>query len=189
MVVMMHNTDIPAGSKARGPGSTVLLPVLAVLAILSACGGPTSPGGGGSAIQSILNSAAPDIKVNGVTVQPGSSTNVTVGTTIAYQVNFTNSSGQVLHTGVAFARDDGVERLEMCGASGSGGGGGAFGSSTTVFTNDPIFTPGRTVRMLLLGALGSGSTGSGQCLLRSSPGQVNRAAVQAERLLVTLAVQ
>jgi hypothetical protein len=162
---------------------------LAMLLVLSACGSPASPDGGGSAIQSLVNSATPDIKVNGVTVQPGSTTNATVGSTVAYQINYTNSSGQVLHTGVAFVRDDGVERLATCGATGSGGGGGGFGSSTTIFMNDPIFTRGHTARVMLLGALGPGPTGPGQCLLQSSPGQVNHAAVQAERLLVTLAVQ
>lgn len=145
------------------------LPSLAVLLVLSACGGPTSPDGGGSAIQSLLNSATPDIKINGVTVQPGSTTDVAIGNTVGYQINYTNRSGQVLHTAVAYVRDDGAERVAQCGATGSGGDGGGFGSSTSIFRNDSVFTPGHTVRMLLFGALGAGPTGPGQCLLQSSP--------------------
>jgi hypothetical protein len=161
---------------------------LAALLVLSACGGLTSPGGG-SSIQSVLNSMTPDIKVNGVAVQPGTTTDVAVGTTVAYQINFTNNSGQVLHTALLLVRDDGVERLIQCGASGSGGSGGGFGTGSTIFANDPVYTPGHTVRVMLLGALGPGPTGPGQCLLQSSPGQANHAAVQAERLLATLAVR
>ena len=164
---------------------------LAVVLILSACGGPASPDGGNSA-ESVVNSMTPDIKINGVTVQPGSTTNVTVGTTVAIQVNHTNQSGQILHTAVAFVRDDGVESLEQCGASGSGGQGGGSGFSRTISANDPVFTPGRTVRAMLFVALGPGPTGPGQCLLgflQSFPFQVNHAAVQAERLLATFAVQ
>ena len=66
----------------------------------------------------------PDIKIDGVTAQSGSTINVTVGTKIDYQVNYTNNSGQTLHTAVVFVRDDGVERLHQCGATGSGGDGG-----------------------------------------------------------------
>ena len=164
--------------------------VVVMVLVLTACsgGGPSSPDGGGSA-QSVVNSATPDIKVNGISVQPGSTTNVTVGTAVGYQVNYTNNSGQTLHTALATVRDDGVDRVEQCGASGSGGGGGGFGSSRTIFANDSVYTPGRTVRLVLFAALGSGPTGPGQCLLGSIGGPVNRAAVQAERLLATLAVQ
>jgi hypothetical protein len=162
---------------------------LAVILMMSACGGPTSPDGGGSA-QSLVNNATPDIKVNGITIQPGSTTNVTVGTTVACQVNYTNNSGQTQHTAVVAVRDDGVERLETCGASGSGGGGGAFGYGKSIFTSDPVYTPGHTTRLLLLAALGPSPTGAGQCLLGSVlSGQVNHAAVQAERLLAAFAVQ
>ncbi len=162
--------------------------VVAMVLFLTACsGGPSSPDGGGSA-QSDVNSAASDIKVNGIAVAPGSTTNVTVGTAVGYQVNYTNNSGQTLHTALAAVRDDGVDRVEQCGASGSGGGGGGFGSSKTIFANDSFYTPGRTVRWVLFGALGPAPTGSA-CLLGSIGGPVNRAAVQAERLLATLAIQ
>ena len=164
------------------------LPYLAVLLVLSACNSPTSPGGASGA-QSLVDKAAPDLKINGVTVQPGSTTNAAVGTMIAYRIDYTNNSGQTLHYAILFVRDDGVERLDQCGATGSGGGGGGFGSGTTIFTNDPFFLRGHTVRMLLLYALGSGPQGPGQCFFQSSPGQVNHANVQAERLLMTLAVQ
>jgi hypothetical protein len=164
----------------------------AVVVLLLQCGcggGPTSPGGGSGA-QAVLNSASPELTVNGVTVAPNVTTNVTVGSTVAFQVNYTNNSGQTLHTGISVLRDDGVERLVNCGASGSGGGGGGFGSGWTIFANDPFYTPGRSMRVLLLAALGSGPTAPGECLLGSiASGQVNRAAVQAERLLATLAIQ
>ena len=76
---------------------------LAMFLILSACGGPASPDGGSSA-QSLVNNMTPDIQVNGVTVQPGSTTNVTVGTKIYHQVNFRNNSGQTLHTAFVAVR-------------------------------------------------------------------------------------
>lgn len=165
-----------------------LLPLAGIL-VLSACGGgPTSPNGGGSA-QSLVNNMTPDIKINGVTVQTGTPINVTAGTQVGFQVNYSNNSGQTLHTAVAFVRDDGAERVQQCGASGSGGGGGGFGSSVTIFTPDPVFTPGHTVRVMLFAALGEGPTGPGQCLLGSILGAVNHAAVQAERVLATLTVQ
>src|SRR5262245_39319137 len=97
--------------------------------VLSACGSPTSPGQGG--IQSNLDRATPDIKVNGVTIQPGSTASVSVGSMVAFRVDFTNNSGQFLHTALVLVRDDGVERLLSCGASGSGGQGGGFGVGTT----------------------------------------------------------
>jgi hypothetical protein len=162
---------------------------LTVLLGLCACGSPTSPDGGNSGVQSLLDRATPDSKDNGVAVQPGSTANAAVGAVVSYQVNYTNNSGRILHYGILLVRDDGVERLEVCGATGSGGGGGGFGSSATIFSSDPIYTRGRTVRVLLLGALGPDVTGPGPCYLQSSPGQRNRANVQAERLLVVIAVQ
>ena len=133
----------------------------------------------------------PEIKINGVVVQTGSTVNVTVGTKVDYVVNFTNNTGQTAHTAVAAVRDDGAERLETCGASGSGGGGGGFGSGASIFANDPVYTRGHTVRLMLLGALGpnTGPTGPGQCLLGAINGTLTRANVQAERLLVALVVQ
>jgi hypothetical protein len=138
-----------------------------------------------------VNNATLDLKVNNVAVQPGSTTTVAVGSLVGVQYNFTNNSGQTLHTAVAAVRDDGVERVEQCGAAGSGGGEGGFGFSKTIFANDPVYTPGRTVRMVLFAALGDGPTGPGQCLLLlgSFPGPVNRAAAQAERVLMTFTVQ
>lgn len=153
----------------------------AVLLALSACRSPTSPG----SIQSHLDMTTPDLKVNGVTIQPGSTTTVDVGARIDLRVDYTNNSGQTLHTAIVLVRDDGVERLLTCGSSGSGGQGGGFGVGTTIFADDR----GHTVRVLLLGAYGPGATGAGQCLLGVINGQVNRAAVQAERLLATLAVK
>jgi hypothetical protein len=164
-------------------------PLLAAIVAISACGGgPTSPDRGGS-IQALLNSTTPDIKVNNVAIQPGATANLTVGSTVAYQVNFTNNSGQVLHYGLLLVRDDGVESLIACGASGSGGGGGGFGTSATVFPNHPIYTRGHAVRVLLIGAFGPNVSGPGQCYLQSSQGVANQANVQAERLLVTFSVQ
>lgn len=159
---------------------------LAVLLVLSACGSPTSPG----SIQSNLDMATPDLKVNGATIQPGSTTNVGVGSRVDFQVNYTNHSGQYLHTGLLLVRDDGVERLLRCGASGRGGQGGGFGVGTTISAQDR----GHTLRVLLLGAYSpdSSSGPQAQCLFQLSPGSfegVNHANVQAERLLVTLAVQ
>ena len=136
------------------------LPSLAVLLVLSACGGPTSPDGGGSAIQSLLNSATPDIKINGVTVQPGSTTDVAIGNTVGYQINYTNRSGQVLHTAVAYVRDDGAERVAQCGATGSGGDGGGFGSSTSIFRNDSGLYPGTHGKDVVVRRAGCGSNGA-----------------------------
>ena len=126
---------------------------LAVLLVLSACGSPTSPG----SIQSHLDMTSPDLKVNGVTIQPGSTTNVSVGSTIAFRVDYTNNSGQSLHIAFLLVRDDGVERLLNCGVTGSGGGGGGFGVGTTIFAEDR----GHTVRVLMLGAYGPNSSGPG----------------------------
>ena len=151
---------------------------LAVLLVLSACSSPTSP----SSIQSHLDMTTPDLKVNGVTIQPGSTTNVSVGSRVDIRVDYANNSGQFLHTGILFVRDDGVERLLNCSVAGSGGQGGGSGVGTTIFADDR----GHTVRVLLLGAYGPGSS---QCLLQSGSFQVNHANVQAQRLLVTLAVQ
>jgi hypothetical protein len=152
---------------------------LALFLVLSACGSPTSPG----SIQSHLDTTTPDLKVNGVTIQPGSTTNIGVGSSVDLRVDFTNKSGQFLHIAFVFVRDDGVERLLNCGVSGSGGQGGAFGVGTTLFQD----YRGHTVRVSLLGAYSPGS----QCVLESSPGsfQVNHANVQAQRFLMTLVVQ
>ena len=161
--------------------SNVLL-YLAVLLLLSACGSPTSPG----SIQSHLDTTTPDLKVNGVTIQPGSTTNVSVGSKVDFRVDHTNHSGQFLHTAIVLVRDDGGERLLMCSVSGSGGQGGGGGVGITIFPDDR----GHTLRVLLLGAYGPGSQGSPPpCLLQSGPSQVNHANVQAQRLLATLTVQ
>jgi hypothetical protein len=154
-----------------------------VLIVLSACdSSPTSPG----SIQSHLDTAVPDLKVNGVTIQPGSTTNVSVGARADFRIDFTNNSGQSLHTAILFVRDDGVERLLQCGVASSGGQGGASGVGTTIFPDDR----GHTVRVLLLGAYGPGSQGPPPpCLLQTGSFQVNHANVQAQRLLVTLVVQ
>lgn len=155
---------------------------VAVLLVLSACGSPTSPG----SIQSHLDVTTPDLKVNGVTVQPGSTTNVSVGSSVDFRIDYTNNSGQFLHTAIVLARDDGVERLLVCGVSGSGGQGGGSGAGTTIFPDDR----GHTLRVLLLGAYGPGPSGPPPpCLLQTGSFQVNRANVQAERLLATLTVQ
>jgi hypothetical protein len=151
---------------------------LVVFFVLSACGSPTSAG----SIQSHLDMATPDVKVNGVTIQPGSTTNVDVGSRVDFRVDYTNNSGQFLHTAILLIRDDGVERLLTCGASGSGGQGGSFGASTTISADDR----GHTVRVLLLGAYGPRPTGP--CHLGVVGGQAHHAAVQSERLLATLAV-
>ena len=155
---------------------------LAVLLVLSACRSPTSPG----SIQSHLDMTTPDVKVNGVTIQPGSTTNVSVGSRVDFRVDYTNNSGQFLHTAILLVRDDGVERLVSCGVAGSGGGTGGFGGGTTIFADDR----GHTVRVFLLGAYGPGSQGPPPaCLLQSGPSQVNHANVQAQRVLLTLAIQ
>jgi hypothetical protein len=154
---------------------------LAVFLVLSACGSPSSPDGGG--IQAHLDRATPDLKVNGATIQPGSTANIAVGSRADFRIDFTNRSGQNLHLAVVFVRDDGIERLLLCSVSGSGGEGGGSGAGTTIFPEDR----GHTVRVMLLGAYGPSS----QCLLQSSTGsfQVNHANVQAQRLLATFAVQ
>ena len=153
-----------------------------MLLFLSACKGPTSPG----SIQSHVDTMTPDLKVNGVIVQPGSTTNVSVGSRIDFRVDYTNKSGQFLHTAIVVVRDDGVERLLNCGVSGSGGGGGGFGSGTTITADDR----GHTLKVMLFGAYGPGSQGPPpQCLLQSPGSQVNHANVQAQRLLVTFTVQ
>jgi len=155
---------------------------LALLITLSACGSPTSPG----SIQSHLDTTSPDLKVNGVAVQPGSTTNVSVGSRVDLRIDYTNKSGHFLHTAFVLAREDGIERLLSCGVSGSGGEGGGSGVGTTINTDDR----GRTLRVLLLGAYGPGSQGPPPpCLLQTPDFKVNRANVQAERLLMTLAVQ
>ena len=153
-----------------------------------ACGGPTGPDSGSA--QAIVENATPTITVNGATVQAGSTVTVSVGATVGYRYDFRNNSGQVFHDGILIVRDDGPEQLIMCGASGSGGDGGASGVSSSIFPNHPIYTPGHTVRVYLLGALGPNvQTGPGQCYLQLSQGVPNHANVQFQRLLVTLAVQ
>jgi hypothetical protein len=128
----------------------------------------------------------PDLTVNGVTIQPGSTTNVSVGARVDFRVNYTNHSGQSLHTAIVLVRDDEVERLLNCSVAGSGGQGGGSGVGTTIFPDDR----GHTVRVLLLGAYGPGSQGPPPpCLLQTGSFQVNHANVQAQRLLVTLVVQ
>jgi hypothetical protein len=152
---------------------------LALVLVLSACRNPASPG----SIQAHLDMTTPDLKVNGASVQPGSTTNVSVGARVDLRIDHTNNSGQFLHTAIVFVREDGVERLLQCGVSGSGGQGGASGVGTTIFPEDR----GHTIRVVLLGAYGS----TQQCLLQTAPNvfQVNRANVQAERHLMTLVVQ
>ena len=156
---------------------------LVVLLVLSACGGsPTSPG----SIQSHLDTTTADLKVNGVTIQAGSTTSVNVGSRVDFRVDYTNNSGRFLHTAIVLVREDGVERLLNCSVSGSGGQGGGSGVGSTVNTDDR----GHTLRALLLGAYGPGSQGPPpQCLLQTAGFQVNHANVQAQRLLVTLTVQ
>jgi hypothetical protein len=153
-----------------------------VFFLLSACNSPTSPG----SIQSHVDTMTPDLRVNGVVVQPGSTTSVGVGSRIDFRVDHTNNSGQFLHTAIVLVRDDGVERLLNCAVSGSGGQGGGSGAGTTVNADDR----GHTLKVLLLGAYGPGSQGPPpQCLLQSPGFQVNHANVQAQRLLVTFTVQ
>lgn len=156
-----------------------------MLVVLSACGSPTAPGSGGG-IQSHLDAVTPDLKVNGAAIQPGSTTNVSIGSRVDFRIDYTNNSGQFLHTAILLVRDDGAERLLNCSVAGSGGQGGGSGVGTTIFPDDR----GHTVRALLLGAYGQGSQGPPpQCLLQTGSFQVNHANVQAQRLLVTLTVQ
>jgi hypothetical protein len=158
------------------------LPYLAALLVLSACGSPTAP----SSIQSHLEMTTPDLRVNGVAITPGSTTSVSVGARVDFRVDYTNHSGRFLHTAIVLVRDDGVERLLNCSVSGSGGQGGGNGVGTTIFPEQR----GHTLRVMLLGAYGPGSSGPPPpCLLQTGSFQVNRANVQAERLLVTLTVQ
>lgn len=180
MEIPVHPSTSSARLRHKRPMSPRLLSV-AVLLALSACRSPTSPG----SIQSHLDMTAPDLKVSGVTVQPGSTTTVDAGASIDLRVNHTNNSGQTLHTAIVLVRDDGVERVISCGSSDSGGQGGGFGVGTTIFADNR----GHTLRVMLLGAYGPGPTGPGQCLLGVINGQANRAAVQAERLLATLVVK
>jgi hypothetical protein len=154
---------------------------LALLLVLSACGSPTAPG----SIQAHLDTTTPDLKVNGVTIPPGSTTTVSVGSTVDFRVDHTNKSGQFLHTAIVMIREDGVERVLLCGVSGSGGGGGGHGAGTTIF---PEYR-GHTVRVMLFGAYGPGAQGPPPACLLQSGSQVNHANVQAQRLLMTLVVQ
>lgn len=170
--------------------SRQLLLVGAVIA-LPACGGggPAAPAGV-SEIQALLDRGTPNITINGVTVAAGSTTNVIVGTAVSYTFNFNNTSGQVLHAALVIVRDDGPESLLACSASGSGGQGGSFGVSHTISANHPVYARGRTVRVTVLGAFNPTVPGPGQCYLGDPfQGTVNRASVQAERVLATLAVQ
>ena len=160
----------------------------AILILGTGCGGPTSPDSGSA--QAIVENAMATITVNGAAVQSGSTVTVSVGATVSYRYDFRNNSGQVFHDGIVIVRDDGPEQLIMCGASASGGDGGASGVSSSIFPNHPIYTPGHTVRVYLLGALGPNvQTGPGQCYLQLSLGVPNHANVQTQRLLVTLTVQ
>jgi hypothetical protein len=52
-----------------------------------------------------------------------------------------------------------------------------------------MFASGRTVRIVLLGALGPNISGPGQCYLQVTQGVPNYTNVQTQRLLVTLTVQ
>jgi hypothetical protein len=154
----------------------------------AACEGPTSPDSGSA--QTIVENPTPTIMINGSVVQAGSTVPVSVGATVSYRYDVRNNSGQVFHDGILIVRDDGPEQLIMCGASASGGDGGASGVSSSMFPNHPIYTPGHTVRVYLLGALGPNvQTGPGQCYLQLTQGVPNHANVQSQRLLVTLTVQ
>ncbi len=167
---------------------TRLTLLLTAALVLPACGGPTGPDS--STAQAIVENATPTITINGAAVQAGSTVTVTVGSTVFYRYDFRNNSGQVFHDGILIVRDDGPESLIMCGASGSGGDGGGSGVSSSIFPNHPIYTPGHTVRVYLLGALGPNVSGPGQCYLGDIvQGVANHANVQTRRLLLTLAVQ
>ena len=161
--------------------------VFASVLIVSACGGPTGPDSGSA--QAIVENATPTLTINSATVPAGSTVTVSVGGMVSFRVDYRNNSGQTFHHGIVYVRDDGLERLASCGASGSGGDGGAFGSGFSIFPNDPMFVPGRTVRIVLLGALGPNISGPGQCYLQVTQGVPNYTNVQTQRLLVTLVVQ
>jgi hypothetical protein len=161
--------------------------LLTAALLSSACGGPTGPDS--DSAQAIVQNATPTITINGAAVQPGTTATVAVGATVSYRYDFRNDSGQVFHAGLLIVRDDGVESLLMCGATGSGGGGAGFGTSSSIFPNHPVYTPGHTVRVYVLGALGPNVSGPGQCYLQLSQGVPNHANVQTQRLLITLVVQ
>jgi len=166
---------------------TRLTLLLTAALFLPACGGPTGPDSGSA--QAIVENSTPTLTVAGAPVQPGATVTVAQGTSVSYRVDYRNNSGQVFHYGVMVANDNGMERLESCGAAGSGGEGGGFGSGLTVASFDPMYARGRTVRVVLLGALGPNVSGPGQCYLQITQGVPNHANVQTERVLMTLVVQ
>lgn len=87
-----------------------------------------------------------------------------------------------MHTGLMYIRL-GVEHLDSCAVTPSGGAGENF-VSTAIGAGEQ----GQTMKVFLLGAFNPDWQ---QCVLRLSPRQtqVNHANVQAQRLLLTLAVQ
>ena len=155
--------------------------------LVCACGGPAGPDSG--SITAIIENASPTLTVNGAAVQSGAAISVAPGATVSYRVDYHNNSGQTFHYGVMVVNDLGLERLDSCGATGSGGEGGGFGMGWTIPTFDPIYARGRTVRVILLGALGPNVSGPGQCYLQVTQGVVNHSNVQTERLLLTLVIQ
>ena len=170
------------------------------LVVLSACGGgnpaaPTTPTPAACVLdtmQCILNQASVSLTVNDAAVAVGSTITVPVGSTYTFRVDYTYiNTGQGRMFGFLFARDDGIERFPSCGG-GAGGipgqvGTGGYASGGSIPPGDA----GHTVRVSVIGTFGALPTpGSGTpCLLLASPNQLNHAAVQGQRDLLTLRVQ
>lgn len=190
----------PMGPAMAGAGcSAVSIRLFCALLVLSACGGgnpaaptPTPAVCTLDAMQCILDRAFVNLTVNGGAVDVGSTIPVSVGSTYMFRVDYTAiSNGQGRHFAFVFTRDDGIERLPGC--SGGGGGiagqesSGGFGSGGSIPSSDA----GHTVRVSVVGAFGPLPTpGSGSpCMLRTTTGGLNHAAVQGQRDLLTLRVQ
>ena len=166
---------------------------------LSACGGsgsPTSPSSSTSnscmpqTAQCLIDGATLGITLNGVDVSAGSTQSVTTVSSFSLRFAYVNTSGQAVSIGFLFVRDDGLQGFAGCLDLA-----GAVTAATVALTApqispaDPMFAPGRTVRALLVSRLGGLSASGAQCALRTSGGQFDPLLVQAQRQLVTFALQ
>lgn len=140
-------------------------------------------------MQCLIDGAVISISVNGgLNVGVGSTETVPAVSSFSIGVFYTNLARQNVWLGFLLVREDGLERFVGCLGLGSG-----FGTAMGTFTaqvspSDPMFTTGHTVRTYLVGRFGP-SPSEGQCALRTSTGEFNRAVVEGQRFLLTFVVQ
>lgn len=138
--------------------------------------------------QCLLDRATLGLKVNAADVAVGSTNGVAVGSTFSVKFDYNDESGLGVWFGFLFVRDDGIERFVGCvGIGGTRVGGATL--NVTITPTDPIFVPGHTARVSVVGMLGGPSPAEGVCALRTSAGELDHAAVQGQRQLLIFMVQ